>query len=322
MIRLREVTKEYSGPHRLLAGHRVRALDGVSLEVPPGAALALVGPNGAGKSTLIRLLLGYARPTSGTVEIDGMEPRRYVERHGVSYVPEHPEIRPLWTVRGALRVFTALGEVPHHEDRIDAVLARLGLEEQADRRVGTLSRGALQRLALAQALLGRRRMMVLDEPTNGLDPEWTVHLRGIVRGWRRADPQRVLVMASHDLDEVERMADVVAVLRGGRVVETIDLRAARAVDAYRLEVVDAPSAAAAVHAAFPGAAPVPGDAVTTDGAGGRTLAFRVPADADAVARGLPSLVAAGVAVRALVPLRPTLAMRLGLDAIVDTGEDV
>jgi ABC-type multidrug transport system ATPase subunit len=316
MIHLSEVTKEYSGPHRLLTGHRVRALDGVSLEVAPGTALALVGPNGAGKSTLIRLLLGYARPTAGAVTLDGLEPRRYVERHGVSYVPEHPDIRPLWTVRGALRVFTALGEVPDHEARIAAVLRRLGLEEQADRRVGTLSRGALQRLAIAQALLARRTLMVLDEPTNGLDPEWTVHLRGIVHGWRRADPRRVLVMASHNLDEVERIADVVAVLRDGRVAETIDLREGRAVSAYRLDVADAPGAAAAVRAAFPAAVPLPAD----DGA---SLAFRLAgAGAGDVDRGLPALLAAGAAVRALVPLRPTLASRLGLDAISDTGEDV
>lgn len=217
MIHLAEVVKEYSAPPWRAAEGRVRALDGVSLEVAPGTALGIVGPNGAGKSTLIRLLLGFLRPTSGEVLIGGLPPRAYVERHGIGYVPESVAIPRRWTVRGALGAFAALGEVPDAGGRIEAVLRTLGLEELRGRRVGALSKGNLQRLALAQALLGDRRLLLLDEPLNGLDPVWVARLRGILAEWRAADPERILLVISHNLHEVERATDRVAVLAGGRV---------------------------------------------------------------------------------------------------------
>nr|MBA4159732.1 ABC transporter ATP-binding protein [Gemmatimonadota bacterium] len=154
MIRLDAVVKEYSGPLGGMLGGRVRALDGVTLQVAPGTALGIVGPNGAGKSTLIRLLLGYLRPTRGEVTVGGLAPRTYAERAGVGYVPERPEIPPRWTVSGAMRAFAALGEVEPAAERVAEEMRRLGLEGVRDRRVGTLSKGNLQRLALAQALLG------------------------------------------------------------------------------------------------------------------------------------------------------------------------
>ncbi len=301
MIRLREVVKDYGGVRLRARGGRVRALDGVTLEVPAGAALGLVGPNGAGKSTLLRILLGYLRPTRGAASIAGVAPRAYVERHGVGYVPELVAVHPGWTVRAALETFAALGEVPHPGVRVDAEIERLGLGELAGRRVGALSKGNLQRLALAQALLGERKLLVLDEPTDGLDPEWIARLRGILREWRAADPERVLLVASHNLGEVERIADRVAVLEAGRVRETIDLRDGGAPSTWRLEVEDGPGAAAGVREAFPGA-------VAEEAS---PLAFRVePADvADLNAR-LTRLLARGVAVRALVPERETLEERV------------
>ncbi|HEU0016446.1 MAG TPA: ABC transporter ATP-binding protein [Longimicrobium sp.] len=227
MIRLDGVVKEFGGPLARLRGDRVRALDGVSLRVEPGTALGLIGPNGAGKSTLIRLLLGYLNPTGGGVAIAGMEPRRYAERHGIGYVPDRPALPGYWTVRRALAVFAALGEVDHADARVGEMVARLGLEPVAHRRVAALSKGNLQRLALAQALLGPRRVMVLDEATDGLDVEWAARVLELVREWRRQDPERVLVFASHDLEEVEQVADRVVVLQDGRVRQEIDLRANR-----------------------------------------------------------------------------------------------
>jgi ABC-2 type transport system ATP-binding protein len=302
MIRLHEVTKEYGGWSRRARRTTVRALDGVSLEVPPGAAVGIVGPNGAGKSTLIRLLLGYIRATRGEVSVDGMAPRAYVESRGVSYVPEVVAVPPRWSVRRALRVFAALGEVADAEERIEAEMARLELAEFADRRVSTLSKGGVQRLALAQALLADRKVMVLDEPTTGLDPEWIARLRTLVAGWRAADPERVVLLASHDLDEVERVADRVVVLENGKVREVIDLRAAAAagLPAYRLEVEPGPRAPEAVRAAFPGALPEEG----------APLAYRVQApDLAELNRRLAELLAGGVTVRALTPERETLEAR-------------
>jgi ABC-type multidrug transport system ATPase subunit len=220
MIRLEEVSKEYG-----LFGRRVPALDAVSLDVPRGASIGIVGPNGAGKSTLLRLLLGYLRPTSGALRIDGLAPREYVERFGIAYVPERPAVPPRWTVRHALHAFAALGDVEPWRDRVAGALADLGLEPVAERRIGALSKGNLQRLALAQALMGDRSILILDEPTDGVDPEWRARIRELLGRWRAADPDRLLLFASHDLDEVERVADRVVVLLDGRIREVLDLRA-------------------------------------------------------------------------------------------------
>jgi ABC-type multidrug transport system ATPase subunit len=224
MIQLENVVKDYRG----LVGRPVRALDGVSLSVSPGTALGIIGLNGAGKSTLLRLLLGYVRPTSGTASIDGMSPRAYAERRGISYVPERVAIPPGRSVRGATEAYAMLGNAGEDAaDRVESALSRLGLEPLADRKVGTLSKGNLQRLAIAQTLLADRKVMVLDEPTDGLDPVWIAELRKIVADWRAADPARVLIIASHNLPEVERMADRVVVLHEGRVREEMEISRAR-----------------------------------------------------------------------------------------------
>jgi ABC-2 type transport system ATP-binding protein len=312
MIELTGITKEYGGLLARLRGERVRALDGVTLAVPAGASLGLVGPNGAGKSTLIRLLLGYLGPTAGGVTVGGLLPRDYAERHGIAFVPDRVALPPAWTVRGALQAFAALGEVDDVRARIDRVMRRLGLTELAGRRVAALSKGNLQRLALAQALLADRKVMVLDEGTDGLDPEWVARVREILAEWRRADPQRVLVFASHDLDEVERVAEQAVVLAEGRVREVIDLRGGGGpLPAWRLEV-EGKDAAGRVAAAFPGALPVPGEA----------NAFRVEAASPhELTRRLQGLIERGTVVRAVVPQAPTLRERYrrGVSSARPTG---
>jgi ABC-2 type transport system ATP-binding protein len=292
MIRLEKVVKEFGGPLARLRGERVRALDGVTLQVAPGAAVGLVGPNGAGKSTLIRLLLGYLAPTRGGVQVGGMLPRDYAERRGVAYVPDRIAIPPAWTVRGALHAYAALGEVDRPAERIQRVLRALGLAEIEGRRVAALSKGNLQRLAIAQALLGDRKVMVMDEGTDGLDPEWVARVREMLAEWRRADPERVLVYASHDLDEVERVADQAVVLSEGKVREVVDLRGGGGpLPSYRLEVEGA-ECARRVAGAFPGALPVSGAA----------HAFRVEAGgARDLTRRLGALIQAGAIVRSVVP---------------------
>jgi ABC-2 type transport system ATP-binding protein len=216
MIQLREVTKEYRGSGGAFA-EPVRALAGVSLRIDPGEAVGLIGLNGAGKSTLLRVLLGYARPTAGEVEIAGEPPRRYTERRGIAYVPERVAVPGGWTVRGALRAYAALAGLGDDTDaRVSGAMDRLGLEPLADRRIGALSKGNLQRVAIAQALLADRDVMILDEPTDGLDPVWIARLRTIITDWRAADPARILVVASHNLAEVAHVATrVVVIHRGG-----------------------------------------------------------------------------------------------------------
>ncbi|HET7463567.1 MAG TPA: ABC transporter ATP-binding protein [Longimicrobium sp.] len=301
MIHLDQVEKEYGGWLARARKRVVPALTGVSLNVQPGTVLGIVGPNGAGKSTLIRLLLGYLRPSRGKVTVGGVAPRAYAQRHGVAYVPETPAIPKGWTVELAMRFYASLAELEDPAPPVEAALTRVGLNELRQRRVGTLSKGMQQRLAIAQALLGDRAVMILDEPTNGLDPEWVAELRGIVAEWRAARADRVALIASHDLGELERMAERVAVLENGAVREVIDLRAgAHVFPAYRLEVEEIPHAADAVRACFPGAVPEQG----------APLRFLVePADAADLSRRLAELVARGIVIRAVAPLQPTLEER-------------
>lgn len=216
MIELDAVAKEYRS---ILPGRApVRALDGVTLSIGAGDAVGIVGLNGAGKSTLLRLLLGYVRPTEGTATIEGVTPRSWVEREGIAYVPERVAIPPGWRVSDALRAYAMLGELGSDEwSRVDDATDRLGLRPLVDRKVGALSKGNLQRLAIAQAILAPRRLMVLDEPTDGLDPIWIAQLREIVAEWRAADPARTLILASHNLAEVERLVDSVVLLHNGRI---------------------------------------------------------------------------------------------------------
>jgi ABC-type multidrug transport system ATPase subunit len=227
MIEMTGVEKVFGAGPLLPRGGGVRALVDVTLRVRAGEAVGLIGVNGAGKSTLLKILLGYVRPTAGEVEVGGLTPRRYAESHGVAYVPERVAIPPWWTVRGALTAYAMLGELGDDaHERVEAAMGRLGLLPLATRRVGRLSKGNVQRLALAQAILGNRSLMVLDEPTDGLDPLWIAELREIVHEWRAADPSRTLVVASHNLAEVERLADRVLVLHDGVLRDEITIDAA------------------------------------------------------------------------------------------------
>ena len=229
LIHFDHVGKRY----RSWTGRQVLALDDLTLEIQPGEVCGLAGPNGAGKSTLIALLLGFLGPTTGSVRIHGLAPRRFVEQHGVGYLSELVNIPPTWTVRQALRRYALLAGVP--ADQFDSRIARsiewLGLEEHRSKRVRQLSKGNLQRLGLAQALLHDEHIVVLDEPTHGLDPVWTQRFRDIVRELRRAD--RIILIASHNLDELARLADRVAILDHGRLQRIVDMRGSAAVTRER-----------------------------------------------------------------------------------------
>ncbi len=221
MIVFDQVGKRY----RSWRGREVRALEDFSLEIATGEVFGLAGPNGAGKSTLISLLLGFLGPSTGSLQIHGLAPRRYVERHGVSYLSELVNIPSTWRVTSALRRYAILAGLPSHEidPRVDSMLETLGLDEHKSKRVRQLSKGNLQRLGLAQALLGEERVIVLDEPTHGLDPVWTQRFRDVVDRLRR--PDRVILIASHNLDELARLADRVAIIDGGRLQRVVDVRA-------------------------------------------------------------------------------------------------
>ena len=223
MIRFAAVTKVY----RPLLGRPVTAVADLSLDVAPGEVLGIAGPNGAGKSTLIGLLLGFLRPTRGSVRVDGLAPRAYVERHGVGYLAELVHVPKRWTAGEALVRYAVLAG----HDRADArrtaawAMERLGLAEHRQKRISALSKGTLQRLGLAQALFGDPRVLVLDEPTHGLDPVWTRRFRDVVDELRA--PGRTILVASHNLDELERLADRVAILDRGRLQRVVTVRGGR-----------------------------------------------------------------------------------------------
>jgi ABC-type multidrug transport system ATPase subunit len=290
VIELRSVGKTYRSPF----GTAVRALDDLTLAISPGEVFGIAGPNGAGKSTLIALLMGFLPPSDGMVRIDGQAPRDYIEKHGVSYLSELVAINPRWRAEHALHRYAILAGIPARElrARVDDAITRLGLEAHRAKKVKALSKGNLQRLGLAQALLRVRRLVILDEPTHGLDPVWTQRFRDVVGEVRQAD--RAILIASHNLDELQRVADRVAIIHQGRLQRVVDLRGAMpaASSTYRLSVV---TGAEVVRQLMPGATPIaPGE-------------FEIRADdLAALNRALAALLGRGVVISGLVPSRSAL----------------
>jgi ABC-type multidrug transport system ATPase subunit len=217
VIEFRNVGKIY----RSLLGNSVKAVEEFSLQVAEGEILGIAGPNGAGKTTLIAMMLGYLRPTTGTVEINGMPARTYVERNGIGYLSELIAINPKWKAETALARYATLAGIPESQipAHVNSVIEKLGLSEHREKKVKALSKGNLQRLGLAQALLREEQILVLDEPTHGLDPVWTQRFRDIIEELRR--PDRTILIASHNLDELQRLADRVAIIDHGRLQRVV-----------------------------------------------------------------------------------------------------
>ncbi len=197
---------------------RARALDGVSLDVA-GGVFGLLGPNGAGKSTLLRLLAGILCPHSGGLTVGGHNLRRGSARRGVrrlvGYLPERPVLYPHLTTREFLDYTALLNGVADARARRELTgnaLERLDLTPQARTRIAALSTGTRQRVALAHALLGAPPLLVLDEPTVGMDPLHHHQVRSLLTELRTTT---TVVLATHDLDDARRLCDRVAVLRAG-----------------------------------------------------------------------------------------------------------
>jgi ABC-type multidrug transport system ATPase subunit len=277
-----------------LVGRPVTAVHGVSFTVAPGEVVGIAGPNGAGKSTLIALLLGLITPTAGSVTIDGRVPRRFVEDEGIGYLPELIPLQPAWRADEAITRMAVLGGVPAAlvKTRVDDVIERVGLSEHRRKKCKQLSKGNLQKVGLAQALLRDERVFIFDEPTHGLDPVWTQRFRELIGDLRR--PDRAMLVASHNLDELERIADRVLIIDHGEIQRVVDLRAAGATvsAAYRVRVA---AGADALLTAFPGALELASGEVT------------IP-DVDLVAlnRGLAWAIGAGTMVSGVVPVESAL----------------
>ena len=208
-IELAAVTKRY--------GDRT-ALSRVSLSLPEGSALGLLGPNGAGKTTALRLILGLVHPTEGSVRLQGWDPLDAEARRGVGYLPERLMLPGHMTVHRFLEVHGGLAGLSGAalEAEIESVTRLTGVDSRLDDRVGGLSKGLAQRVGFAQAFLGGPKVLLLDEPTTGLDP---IGMRD-ARDWIAAARERgcAVLISSHLLSEVERLCDRIAVLHEGRVV--------------------------------------------------------------------------------------------------------
>lgn len=208
MIEVTNLKKQY-GSHM--------AVDGVSFEAKQGEILGLLGPNGAGKTTTMRILTGFMPPTSGTASVagfdvmnDSMEVRRRV-----GYLPEKVPIYPDMTLFNYVAFVAKLHNVKNHRQKVEAVLDRFGLLDRRNKLVRSLSKGLKQRLGLAQALVHDPPVIVLDEPTIGIDPKQVIEVRDIVRGLRN---EHTVLFSSHILTEVEQVCDRVVIINKGKVV--------------------------------------------------------------------------------------------------------
>ncbi len=274
---------------------RVKAVDGLDLTVPQGSVFGFLGPNGAGKSTTIRMLTGLVRPDAGEAMVLGVsvsERLRLGSRVGA--LIEEPAFYPWLTARQNLRLLTSLsgGTSPA---AIERALATVGIAEAADRPVSGFSHGMRQRLGIAQALLPRPELVILDEPASGLDPQGLAEVREMLRGLR--DEGMTIFLSSHLLAEVELICTHVAVVMAGRVIAQGEvggmLEGLR--PGTRIVVDD-------VDAALRTLAQIEGiDVEQTD-----ARAIRVTGDAMDSAQINEALVTAGVRVREITPLRRTL----------------
>jgi Cu-processing system ATP-binding protein len=193
----------------------LQALDDATLSVEAGRAVMLVGPNGAGKSTLIKVLLGLVRPDFAVFEVDGE--RTAIDndwKRRIGYLPEAVAFSDNLTGLQLLRFFASARGVSRR--RVDEVLERVGLEQAARRTIRGYSRGMRQRLGLGVAILSEPELLVLDEPTAGLDQEGISVLWSLIAEWREAD--RMVLASTHDLALMERRMDEICVLRQGRVL--------------------------------------------------------------------------------------------------------
>jgi ABC-2 type transport system ATP-binding protein len=282
----------------------VIALDGVDLDVAPGRIHGVVGPNGAGKTTLLGLLLGLAVADSGTLEILGAPVRRALATaDGVAGFVDGPGLYPSLTARRNLAAFAVLRGQDPRAAGIDEVLSEVGLTDVADDRVRGFSLGMRQRLGLAAALLTRPRLLVLDEPVNGLDPAGKNHVHRVLT--RLAAEGAAVVLSSHRMDDVDALCSEVTIVNRGRVSFSgpVDkLRAESGEVAYRLVTPDSGAAREVVLAA-PGVhladAPAAGQRASGD-------ALVVRAAIAALDELVVRLVNAGVPVRELAPVMSPL----------------
>ncbi|WP_035769147.1 ATP-binding cassette domain-containing protein [Arthrobacter castelli] len=278
-----ELTKNY--------GERT-AVDAVSLRVEQGEVYGFLGPNGAGKTTTLRMVLGLVRPTSGTVEILGSSPGDPAVLRRVGSLVEEPGFYPYLSGRDNLRVLAHYNGLGNQQ--VEDVLEQVELRSRGSERFKTYSLGMKQRLGVAAALLGDPQLLILDEPTNGLDPAGMADMRALIR--RVAEFGRTVLLSSHLLGEVQQICDRVGVISDGRLLEEGTVADLRGASAIRVVASPVEAAEQVVEQLF---GP---DAIARQQDG----SLQLDVDADRPAEITAALVHAGVEVREIRPVERTL----------------
>jgi ABC-2 type transport system ATP-binding protein len=194
-----------------------RAVDAITFSARPGEVLGFLGPNGAGKTTTMKILTGYLSQSSGTATVSGYDTatESLQVRRKVGYLPEHNPLYPDMYVREYLQFAASTHGMQRPGDRIDELIRRTGLEREAHKRIGALSKGYRQRVGLAQALLHDPEVLILDEPTSGLDPNQLAEIRELIR---ELGKEKTVIFSTHIMQEVQAICDRVIIIDRGRLV--------------------------------------------------------------------------------------------------------
>jgi ABC-2 type transport system ATP-binding protein len=214
-ISIKGLTKDFSIGMR---GVKLRAVDNLNLEVGDNEIFGLLGPNGSGKSTTIKVILGLLDPSWGECQIYGKPSHAVAARHSVGFLPEAPYFYRYLSGRELVRFYARICGVSRGEiaKQVDEVIELVGMSEAAHRRVGTYSKGMLQRIGLAQALVHDPQLVILDEPTAGVDPLGSAAIAAIIRELKQRG--KTVLLSSHLLAQIEGLCDRVAILHRGRLV--------------------------------------------------------------------------------------------------------
>jgi len=209
MIDVVEVTKSYGA---------VQALRTVSFHIAPGEIVGLLGPNGAGKTTTIKIMTGYLQPDSGSVTVDGLDVLTHTRQVQalIGYLPENAPLYPELSVQAYLKLMADMRRIPAQErlDRLSEAIHATRLADQLRRPIGELSKGYRQRVGLAQAILHRPKLLILDEPTLGLDPTQIVEVRRLIQ---RLSAHSTILFSTHILSEVEALCDRAIIIMNGQI---------------------------------------------------------------------------------------------------------
>lgn len=214
-ITIENLSKSFPVP---LRRRRIAAVRGVSFQVGEGEVYGLLGPNGSGKSTTLKMLLGLVRPDGGSARIFGLDSRDHHSRRNVGFLPENPYFYKFLTAAETLAFYGRICGLPQTllSRRIGELLDLVGLTEARDRRIGGFSKGMLQRIGLAQALIQDPGLVVLDEPTAGVDPAGSHQIRDLILDLKKRG--KTVLLTSHLLEQVQEVCDRAGIMSGGRMI--------------------------------------------------------------------------------------------------------